>query len=360
MGLYDQLKALEAEDEEVTEGQEEAAGAGDNDEAKAAGDDNEAGDSPDAAGDGEADAEGTGGEHRPAAKAEQPVKAPVAAQPPAEKPKQTPAENADFARMRRQLEQHRQQQAAKGQPQAQPKAENKPDPEPDKATNYEGWLEWNLRQERAAREQMAAQLGEVSKKFETLEDRQQREVAEREDWDALMEMVETQSTAEPEVRQILNWGWQQVAMSIKVQNPGLSNKRLAEATNKYVLNIANQAAAAGVHPLQYLVGYTRQLGWRSEFAQQQAQQEQADDGGQEQPGQARKDNGQFAKPGKPDLKQIQANRKKSGSPLAGGGNSGPAPLSKEHFGSKNFGFKEFARLSPQELNRLESETPFGG
>jgi hypothetical protein len=339
MGLYDEIKAI---DEELEEGAEETT--------------DEAEEEIDLGAESEgAETEGEEAADEPAAE-EQPekpkkaAKEPPAASPPAQAA--PPATNEEFARLRREKDAsdrrarmaeqalQQRQQPAQAPPAVVTKAAPAADPEPDKATNYEGWLEWNLRQTQRANEELRGTVDGLNKWKETTEQRTQRETFEQEEKRAFLELESGFAPTVPDYKEVTEWGWSQLAQSIKMLNPRMSQQQIHQETNKRVLAMAQEAAGRGEHPIESLYWHAKNSGYQPKAAP-----------AGEQPAVVTK-----TEKLKPDLKQIAASQKKSGSPLSGGGKSGKPPLSREHVASSEFGFKDFVKLTPSELRELEGMT----
>jgi hypothetical protein len=341
MGLHEQIKKLEKEVNDGVETEEIETGAA---ETPA-----DATDAPDTAEEHDSHADDADQDEEPGT-AEAATAAAATTPPPAAAQSQG---NADMARLRRekdaadrrarQVEQEnaqlRQRQAQPAAPPAAAKPAAAADPEPDKATNYEGWLEWNLRQSHRANEELRSTLGDVSKKVETWEQKTQRENLEKQAETAFHEYEGDFAKTVQDYENVAGWGVQQIANSIRMLNPGIKGTQLQQAVKGQILRMAGQAEAQGYNPAEYLYHLALQSGYQAPAAAPAATETQPPAGAPQKL--------------KPDLKQVAASQKKSGSPLAGGGSSGPTPLSKEHVGSKSFGFKDFNKLTPAQLRELE-------
>ena len=256
-----------------------------------------------------------------------------------EAPASPPAENADFARMRRDkaaaerraaiLEEQIRASAAK------PAAQNDKPPaaaitEPDPNNDPEGHLRWQLAQTQA-------QLKEVADWKAQQTFKEQQASLKNNAIEAFERYENDFKAATPDYEPVTQFGVNILANSIRTLNPHLKGAALADAVQRQILRLAGQAEAQGHNPAEYL--YHQAMSWGYQPAAEGKKNE-------EPPKEA--ENKQ-----KPSIKNISEHKKKSASSMEGGGRNGKPPLSREAVLDKSFGLQDFARLTPAELKELE-------
>lgn len=232
---------------------------------------------------------------------------------------------AAFAKMRREKRALEAELAAVRTPKVEARAEvqeeNK-DPEPNKQDSYEQWLEWKDRQ--------------IENKVKILDEKLSNR--EREDKnskiysDAVDELQEAKARfakKQPDVDDAANHLVKRIKQSLTDLNPNWSEKRVLSETGNRLLVMAAQAAAKGIDPAEELYDLAIE-----KYGYSKKEPEHIED-----------------RERKTDLKTISNNKKKSASPLQGGGQSGSISLTKEAVADMSL--SEFSKLTPSQLRALE-------
>lgn len=256
--------------------------------------------------------------------------------------------NADWARQRREMRELKAKLAAlekeKAPPPAspEPKTEAKPEtsakpaPEPNKQENYQAWLEWKLAQNDNTAQEQRTLISQLKK---IIDDRQQADRQQQiinQAFDEFNNYEESYKTKNPDYVNATQFAREQYAKSIKILYPQMTAKQIERAIEHEILKFAGGCVQKGLDPAEELYdmaierfGYVKQ---------------DAPDAAEETP--------KPAKPAKPNLKAISANKKRSASPLAGGGQGGSIPVTSEMFENMTLG--DYARLTKDQLMQLEA------
>jgi len=200
------------------------------------------------------------------------------------------------------------------------------DPEPNKDDNYEGWLEWRDRQ-------LEKTVLTVSQQLEELRAWKQNQEAETEQKTIYSAAVEEFSGYErqfaskvPDYKDAAQHARAILKTSIAVLYPDATPEQLERATNAKVLEFASNAVKNGLNPAEEVYKIAK-----SRFGYVQRQEEDKQD-----------------QKGKPNLKVIERNKKRSASALNAGGQGSSSGVSLE-----TMSFTEFNRLTPAQLEELE-------
>ena len=195
------------------------------------------------------------------------------------------------------------------------------DPEPSKQEDYEQWLEWKDRQ-------IEKKVSEI----EAWKNTQEQSTQQKQLWEgAIKEFQHFENEFQkktPDYEDASEFMKKRLYDSISLTNDDLSPAQVNQKITDYILKTASKAAADGYNPAETLYRLSKdKFGFVKESPQE--------------------------KVAKPDLRKIDANRKKSASPLQSGGKSGSVSISKESIADMSMA--EFAKLTPSQLRELESQ-----
>jgi hypothetical protein len=272
---------------------------------------------------------------------------------PEEKP---PASNAEWAKLRREAREAKAElarlkavQVAPSVP-ATPTAETKPadkaaapetPKEPDKNTNYQEWLEWKIAQADntiAEQSKFTKELGEWRTKQENTE---REQAAIRADVEAFTTIEQRYIEKNPDYSAATDFARDTYFKALKLAQPQATEAQINWAIDNEILGYARTWAKQGLDPAeefysmaQERFGYTP----KTSEAEEEPQEERAP---------ARRP------VERPNLKTIANNKRRSASPLSGGGQGGALPLTMESVADMDMG--EFSRLTPAQLAALEAE-----
>lgn len=240
-------------------------------------------------------------------------------------------EAVQFARQRRELAaQARELAALREQVTAKQAAEVKAtatdvDPEPNRQEKYEEWLEWNLRQQSKQIETLTNVVSATYQKTEQA-DIMRRAVVE------FNQIQEDYKKVNPEYDNIVAYGYQQYYNAMKVLNPTKSQAELMQDVDKQILTFASQAVQRGLNPAEELASYIiENFNYQKPAPKVEAKEQRK------------------AVP----LRDIERNKKRSASPLVGGGQEGASRVSLQGIGTMSNA--DFSRLTASELDALEQE-----
>lgn len=214
----------------------------------------------------------------------------------------------------------------KNNAQPKPSPQAKPDepigPEPNKEESYEAWLEWNIRtlQNEVKETKRAAEVENVTRAaFKAFQDYEAEVIPEN-----------------PDYLEAVRYGRQIYTAALRLQHPKATPDQLNALVNQQILLFAADADAEGVNPAAALYDYiVAEMGYKP-TAKGDTQSEAPDAG---------------AKPKKPDLDTIAKNKKRSASPLAGGGSS-DSTITLER-ATKEMTWADLGKLTPEQLRQLE-------
>ncbi len=204
-----------------------------------------------------------------------------------------------------------------------PPAQTDADREPDANLDPEAHLRWEL-----------AQTRETVKSLKEREEK--REATERQNnlkQGAIKAFEKYENDFSPTVNDyqaVTTHGLNQIASSIRTLNPQLKGEDLQEAVRRQVLRLAAIAEQQGYDPAEHF--YEQSKSWGYQEPKPEVKQDEPEQ--------------------KTSVKRMAEHKKKTAGSLSHGGKSGNAPLSREAF--KNMGFADFAKLTPRELQELES------
>lgn len=197
-------------------------------------------------------------------------------------------------------------------------------PLPDKEENYEGHIEAKIE----TAEQRLARLEDAEAKRQATQSEQDTVVG------ALNELKQYESAysaAAPDYQEASNHLKAMIATSIKLLEPGIDPETLAKKTIKTFLSRAGAALHSDVNPAQAIYNQALQCGYRKKEATTEAKEE-------------KKTNGNFEK--------VAENKKKSPGMIGTGSGSKPPATAEATDKMSNRELEEFARLNPEELERL--------
>lgn len=260
-----------------------------------------------------------------------------------------PKTNADWARQRRELRELKAKLAqlestkTASAPAAEikPAAESPKSPEkitePDKNVNYQAWLEWKL-------EQNDLTIKEQNKVAEDYKIWKADQTKQRETQVAINNAVgefqgieESYQKKNPDYLNAMEFARNEYARALKLTNPQMTQQQIDSKIDYDILTFASQKSQAGLNPAEELYdmaierfGYTRAEAKREveEWTQKPAS--------------------------KSNLKVVSNNKRRSASPLSGGGRGGDIPVTLEN-AANGMTMGEFSNLTPDQLMQLESE-----
>ena len=215
------------------------------------------------------------------------------------------------------------------------------DPEPNKLDNYEEWLEWKDRQSAKLALEATKIARETADQVKEINDwrESQRKAAEYSNIvsAAVQEFTQIENdyrAKNPDYGNAMEYGRREYGRALKLLNPQLTEKQVEQELDKQMLMFAAEAKARGLNPAEELYDTAiERFGY--------------------QPNQGGSQTEVAAKPvaKRPSLSVIQANKKRSASPLSGGGQGGSASITAADL--ENMTNAEFSRLSAAQLRALE-------
>lgn len=259
------------------------------------------------------------------------------------------AKEAENAQLRKELEELRAARTAPVQSTvAQPtaKVDAIVDAEPNKATDYEAWLEWKDRQIEAKNAALEADLGDI-KKWRNEQETQTKE--QNQFQAAVTEFLDIENKyrqSNPDYGNAIGFAVNKYREAAKVMYPDKTEAQIVEAIDKQMLQQAAVFASKGLNPAEELYDLAiERFGYvpKSAAAEEETTDTEAQVTQQTRP-----------TPAKPKLAVINANKKKSASPLSGGGQAGSSQLTAEDL--DNMSNAQFAALTPAQLRELEAAT----
>lgn len=218
------------------------------------------------------------------------------------------------------------------------------DPEPDKNTDPDAHVRWELRQAKA----QLQDLGDWRAQREKKELYEENLKVARDEFSGFEQQFQTREDAKDYV-DVANYAVAAIAQSIRIMNPGFTQQQVAQQAELQLLKRAGAYQKAGhANPIEALYHEVKNT-WGYQPKAPAAADPPAGEG---EDGQPRGDDGKFEKkPLKPSLKQIADNKKKSASSMTPGGKSGNTPLTRD--GLLKGGLSEWARLTPEQLRQAE-------
>lgn len=209
---------------------------------------------------------------------EEPVEESKPEIPAEEKPEETEpvVENptaADFARMRREKKAkereaddlRRQLEEARKPVQvveSKPTAEISVDPEPDRATKYEAWLEWNLRDQKREIDSLKGTVTKTTE--ETNNDRLVKAAV-----DEFQNYEQDFRAITPEYDQAAEFYTRQLSQSIKMLNPSATTAQIGQMIKNTVLSKASNYARQGLDPAEELFNEAVSFGFTAPSDEQE-------------------------------------------------------------------------------------------
>lgn len=260
----------------------------------------------------------------------------------------TPLTNADWARQRREL---RELKAKLAQLEASKSSETKPAEksseivkspektvEPDKNVNYQAWLEWKLMQnDNTIQEQKVLLEDYKTWKAEQTRQTETQQVINN----AVGEFQTIEASYQktnPDYLDAMEFARNKYAEALSITNPQMTKKQIDAKIDYDILTFASQKSQLGLNPAEELYDLAMErFGYQKTASKLEIDEEQ--------PIQRRQAE-------KPNLRTVSNNRRRSASPLTGGGQGGSIPLTKEI--AANMNMAEFSQLTPDELATLEA------
>jgi hypothetical protein len=194
-------------------------------------------------------------------------------------------------------------------------------PEPDKEKDLAGWLVWNAEDNRKWRDdQIATQSkSDEDRRLDNLVNSANQEILETE---------EAYKKTNPDYDNAMNYAKSEFTKALKITNPGMSEGQIKQAIKNHVLKTALQCNRDGTNLGDVL--YDQAI---ERFGYEPKEGETA----VSLPAKAAAQ--------KPNLRMISSNKKKSASPLGGGGEGAKPRISIE----------QASEMSPAELMGLEAD-----
>lgn len=194
------------------------------------------------------------------------------------------------------------------------------DPEPNRQENYEEWLEWKDRQIERKTLELDERLGKFEKSTQEKELKKQAINEFQQIENNFKSTVDDYEEASLTLKR-------EIAKSIYLQNPFMSEAQVMEGVNDHILRLASQYYNEGYNPSEALYHLSKSLAPQEPQVQAPVEEKVND---------------------KPDLKRISQNKKKSASPLTAGGKGGQPTVGSIH----NMTNAEKARLTDAEWDEL--------
>lgn len=258
-----------------------------------------------------------------------------------------PLTNADWARQRKENRELRakiaQLEAAKTAPQpAPPPPAPAPAPpnkeaakEPDKNVNYQEWLEWKLAQS----DNTIQEQNKLYKELSDWKNGQEARTKEQETWNndatAFVEIENRYKATNPDYGNAADYARDKYFNALKISMPQATDAQINAAINNEVMGYARMWRSQGLNPAEEFY----------DMAIERFGYEKADEEAVATPPMRRT-------PEKPNLRVVNNNRKRSATPLNGGGQGGSVPLTKEAAADMTIG--EWNKLTPSEIEALEN------
>lgn len=224
------------------------------------------------------------------------------------------AEKAELARKLEELQRPKQQE--------QKEEKKEVTDEPDKSENYGAWLEWK-------NAKLESQIKAISEDIGKQKAESEQTKTYTSAVDELNGYVDEFAKKQPDVKEAGDHVVKELKKSISLLNPDWNDKQVTAEVGHTILKMASSAAVKGLNPAEELYdiaierfGYTKK--------EQQAKQEDT----------------------RKSISAIAANKKRSASPLQGGGQSGTVPLTKQSIADMDL--SEFSKLTPSQLRALEN------
>lgn len=224
-----------------------------------------------------------------------------------------------YARLRREKRELQERLKAYEEQKQTKKEDVDNDPEPNKQENYEQWLEWK---DRKLEEKIARIEGKVTQSEQESEQNKLYQGAIKEFQDIEKKFKATA----PDYDQAAEHLKKELTRSISLLNSELSPSQIQGVVTNHILKMAAQAAAGGLNPAEELYRMSK-----TTFGFVEKKEETT----------------------KPNLKKIDANKRKSSSPLQSGGKPGSIPITLEAV--NDMSLAEFAKLTPSQLRELENQ-----
>lgn len=263
-----------------------------------------------------------------------------------------PKTNADFAKQRRELRELKAKlakleaaQATSPAASSVPAVETKPaseanvepSKEPDKNVNYQEWLEWKLNQNDTTIKEQQTLIKDFK---DWREDQKKNADINKLYSDATQEFLTIEKEygkVNPDYGNAIEFARSKYVDAAKLMYPDRTESQIEEATNIQMLKFASDCAKKGLNPAEELYDLAiERFGYTKTEAQEAVEDEE--------PPQRKVD--------RPNLNRIASNKRRSASPLSGGGQGGSIPITKEIAADMSIG--EFSKLSPDELAMLEN------
>lgn len=236
-------------------------------------------------------------------------------------------EAAEAKRRARELEQKQ------AQPQQAQETKAVADPEPNKEENYDGWVEWNLRQLKSENEAYKKRIQE-----EDAQRAHQQQLQRAAEEIAYYEDNFRKST--PDYDDAAEFMKREIIKSIRIANPVANKQQVEQLYVRQVLNICGQFARADMDPAASMYQMALDYGYTKAEARAAAADVTKVD----------------KKKGEVELTRSRLdaikNNKTAKTGLVSGGKSGTTPLTRE--AALKMSNAEFSRLSAAELKQIDA------
>lgn len=211
-----------------------------------------------------------------------------------------------------------------------------PAKEPNKEENYQAWLEWKLAQTDVTTQQQQKLIDEFVNWRADQQKEAETQAKVRSATDEFAVIQQAYAKENPDYDNAVGFARAKYADSVKMLYPQMNDAQIKAAIDHQILLFASECVGKGLNPAEEVYdmaierfGYVKQEPKPKEEEEPKPRAET-----------------------KPSLKTIANNKKRSATPLTGGGQGGSIPLTPEIVNDMSLG--EFSRLTPDQLAMLES------
>jgi hypothetical protein len=236
-------------------------------------------------------------------------------------------EAAEAKRRARELEQRQ------ANPQQAQETKAVADPEPNKEENYEGWLEWNIRQLRGETEG-------YKKRFEQEDNQRAQQYQLQRAAEEIAQFEENFRQSTPDYDDAAEFMKGEIIKSIRISNPVANKQQIEQLYVRQVLNICGQFARADMDPAASMYQMAIDYGYTKAEARAAAADVTRVD--------KRKGEVELTRSRLDAIK----NNKTAKTGLVAGGKTGTTPLTKE--AALKMSNSEFSRLSAADLKQIDA------
>jgi hypothetical protein len=234
-------------------------------------------------------------------------------------------------------------EAVKAAPAAAPVAEAKPvEPaapekpkEPDRNVNYQEWLEWKIAQQDNTQAEQAKIVNEYKTFMANEQNAKETQAAINRGVEEFQGIEQSYIKQNPDYLKAMEFAREKYSDALRLTNPQFTAKQIDAKIDYDILSFAAQASVKGLNPAEELYDMAMERFGYSK-AEERAEQSAV----------------RAERREKPNLKVITNNKRRSATPLSGGGRGGDIPLTLD-VAANSMTLGEFANLTPGELAQLE-------